>query len=680
MKSIIISPTVITLNVLVKLNNFRICDTTAEVPTTRAVINTHLTIPLYSIILYTDFDLIIIMSGKILMMLFLVLLSVGFVVADDVSVSATVCLEPADDTDIETSVVLCGGTYYVNDTNGDGVLRIVSDNVVVDFNGSTLIGNGEGKGIIIEGRNVTIKNGKVKDYWLGADIAGNYTKLRDFEVEGGDFGVVVETAFGVDVRNVYCHGVNDACLHDFDQSLEGLYVYNLTCDCICNWCAYLPHSVNVTITDSNLRGSGVNANDVTDFKVLNTVVNVTDSGGILSEMGGSDFQINNSNIIVNTNQPAISFANGQYSNIIIYNTDLSGNGESMGIGFESCSNNCVIEGVTVSNFNNGVFSNTSAGISILDSEFTSISDIGIHLGDDMSDITVSNVTVVSGGTPFECVHCDNVLIEDSFFNGTGGFVGIGLWDGSGATVTRNEVYTVAYVGLMIGTNNTVVSFNNVSGERSIYLYYNRNTTIYNNTFEGVYGLNCEDASDAEIYNNTFDVNWAQMLLKTCRNFVACDNDVTYTNGSLYLYFMEGYEPVLVNYMRVESSSCTPYLSATFNYNSVDYGNVDVGDNTTCYGNVTVSSNMVNATFIATGTSNFVSPYGQFSISQLYFMPDSSGEYPSSEVQLQLNQGVASFDFLYNELNNFVQNAWRLLVPSVHSGTYTANVTVTVVAG
>ncbi|MBI2920322.1 MAG: right-handed parallel beta-helix repeat-containing protein [Planctomycetes bacterium] len=78
-----------------------------------------------------------------------------------------------DDIDVTESVVVRPGTYRVADRNGDGVLRVKSDDVTVDLTGVTLIGSQEGAapdafegiGVRVDGREgVVVRGGAIRGF------------------------------------------------------------------------------------------------------------------------------------------------------------------------------------------------------------------------------------------------------------------------------------------------------------------------------------------------------------------------------------------------------------------------------------------------------------------------------------------------------------------------------------
>lgn len=75
------------------------------------------------------------------------------------------CVVPANDMIIQPNVELCPGVYNISDSDQEGVLIISGNNVILNCNFATLIGNNSGVGIINSGfENVTIKNCNIQDY------------------------------------------------------------------------------------------------------------------------------------------------------------------------------------------------------------------------------------------------------------------------------------------------------------------------------------------------------------------------------------------------------------------------------------------------------------------------------------------------------------------------------------
>ena len=82
--------------------------------------------------------------------------------------TAAACVVPYDDLVVNTSTLLCPGTYSLVDVNEDGVIRIAGDGVTVDCGGAKLVGDGTGIGILSAGSEApSVKSCRVEGYAYG---------------------------------------------------------------------------------------------------------------------------------------------------------------------------------------------------------------------------------------------------------------------------------------------------------------------------------------------------------------------------------------------------------------------------------------------------------------------------------------------------------------------------------
>jgi len=111
--------------------------------------------------------------------------------------SATAQTDPipvlGDNTEIIGHTLVIPQRYFIKDEDGNGVVHVRGDNITVDFQGAVLSGAEEntlpneftGKGIIALGRNITLKNVKVRGYKVGIH-ARNCPGLKIENVEISD--------------------------------------------------------------------------------------------------------------------------------------------------------------------------------------------------------------------------------------------------------------------------------------------------------------------------------------------------------------------------------------------------------------------------------------------------------------------------------------------------------------
>jgi len=178
-----------------------------------------------------------------------------------------------DDMMITKDAKVARAVYRIADGRDDGAVRIEGDGITVDFQGAELVGCKDdqlpdsyvGKGIVIRGRNITLKNAKVRGYKVGIlavecpglliediDVSGNYQKhlLSTPEAEDGSdwiFGhendqgqwmtnygaaLYVQRADKIVIRRVRArHGQNGICSDRVNDSK----IYDNDCSFLSGW-------------------------------------------------------------------------------------------------------------------------------------------------------------------------------------------------------------------------------------------------------------------------------------------------------------------------------------------------------------------------------------------------------------------------------------------------------------
>jgi parallel beta-helix repeat protein len=114
------------------------------------------------------------------------------------------CNKPYDNIQINKSTTLCPGTYYINDSDNLGVIKIKGDNLKLDCRHAIIIGNGTGRGIYNIGhKNVTIKN----------CIVNNYTNGIYLYLAMGNF-IYSNSALNNDWSGIYLTNSNNSIVND----------------------------------------------------------------------------------------------------------------------------------------------------------------------------------------------------------------------------------------------------------------------------------------------------------------------------------------------------------------------------------------------------------------------------------------------------------------------------------
>jgi hypothetical protein len=113
----------------------------------------------------------------------LILISIGY--AD--------CVTPTENLEITEDTTLCAGTYYLNDSDTNGVIQIGANDVTLDCNGAELIGNGtaSSRGIMsFQKNNITIKNCLINNYTRGINYQdGENSTIFNNTIKNSDLGI-----------------------------------------------------------------------------------------------------------------------------------------------------------------------------------------------------------------------------------------------------------------------------------------------------------------------------------------------------------------------------------------------------------------------------------------------------------------------------------------------------------
>jgi len=164
------------------------------------------------------------------------------------------CVVPYEDMVINASTTFCAGTYYLNDTNQNGAVIINGSDLVLDCNGSVLVGNlsdgSTGISILDGVSNVSIKNCSMEGYYYGMAFQGS----ADGVVIQDNVVNVSWNAFGNlgsgDVKNLVVSG------NSFITQSYGSEFYQQVA-------VYMARVKNVTFSDNFVNASytGMSIND-----------------------------------------------------------------------------------------------------------------------------------------------------------------------------------------------------------------------------------------------------------------------------------------------------------------------------------------------------------------------------------------------------------------------------------
>ncbi len=263
-----------------------------------------------------------------------------------------------DDLVISQNADIRPGVYTVPDSMGDGALRIEGNGITVDFKGAVLVGctpaqqpdDYSGKGIVLRGENITLRNASVRGYKVGiyaqgcsglvledVDVSGNYQKhllSTPAAEDGSDWifphrndgkewmsnygaGLYIEDAAKVTVRRVRArNGQNGIILDRVNDSK----IYDNDCSFLSGWGLAMWRSNRNVITrnafDFCIRGyshgvynRGQDSAGILMFEQNNDNVIAENSAthggdgffgfGGQASLAGSDRTGNNNNLLIN---------------------------------------------------------------------------------------------------------------------------------------------------------------------------------------------------------------------------------------------------------------------------------------------------------------------------------------------------------------------------------------------
>ena len=462
---------------------------------------------------------------------------------------------------------------------------------------------------------------------------------------------------------------------------------------------------NVSISNCEIIGFNGSAVFLRGSNEYITIRNVTIRDGLLGIWGDAGRYIDISGVYI-YNMSGISI--GLFGeNIVISNILLEGNGsvDITAILIREPSNNVTIRDSTFRNFvkamevnmnNSLIYNNTiikdipleewEARIRIVGSENTTIAKNKIYSDD------------YGLGIWFCCPSNNNVTIEDNEIINTS-------YGGGGSSTNiyiRNNYINVSTIGFIFYYSSGYESAHiTIEGNTIIHRYgrdgyvigfYNSSDVVVRNNilidenlftepfFNAIFLLNSLSNNVSIVDNNLIaDVLSVFHTLPSnysISNVFACNNTATFNTSWRVTepYFRDrgGY---LVNVMRIESSSCEPYLSAIFNYTSIDFGSVQPYNTYDVVETMQIDSNMINITFSVSGT-DLISAEDVIPSTNIQFSPSKYLEFPTALVPIE---SIAKYVFYYlpNEFNNIVENLFRFSVPLVRPGIYTGTITVEV---
>lgn len=179
--------------------------------------------------------------------------------------------------DPPTTPIQQDGNVYTFTANISKPIFAQRDNIIIDGNGYTLQGNGEGKGFDLSyRRNVTVRKVHIKNFNIGVEIqksTGNI--IENNTIANGVYGILASAggAFNTSINNnIVANNLWDGIF--LTSSNESMLVNNTVMN-HGKWGIYLGYSAGITLRNNKIMGSrwnfGVSVNFMHDIDESNTV-------------------------------------------------------------------------------------------------------------------------------------------------------------------------------------------------------------------------------------------------------------------------------------------------------------------------------------------------------------------------------------------------------------------------
>jgi len=348
------------------------------------------------------------------------------------------CVVPTEDLTITTDTKLCKGTYTLNDTNTNGAIIIGANDVTLDCNGATLIGNlsTTSKGIYAINRN----------NW----------EIKNCIIQGYNFGIQHQNSQD---GKIYNNNLTSNTFNIYESwSIRPNITYNIISNS--NYGIYFDYSTLLSRGDGNINNNLFNNISLQDMviqgnnqSIFNNVFtdNLSSQNDIsLNKLENSTFynnNLSNTTLLLDTSRSLNIFNNSIYdstytiiltntSSTNIYSNNIVDNiftGGSHGILINEDSYNNTIYDNNVFNYDFGLLfewrsyqniaysNNITSIIGIYDLHDTfnntaynniiNASSNAIKILDNISDSNYYNNTIINGN-----IRLENITINNSFIN------------------------------------------------------------------------------------------------------------------------------------------------------------------------------------------------------------------------------------------------------------------------
>jgi len=400
------------------------------------------------------------------------------------------CLTPYEGMQITESTTFCPGTYYLNGS-ATGAIQIGADNVVLDGNGSTIVGNSTNTAIMRDAyyTNITIRNCNIQNYWRGIyHWNGDNWLIYNNAINTTNFGIQLRAPINTSIYNNTIYGGNRS-----NTGTAGIELQNFGRD--------------NNIFDNNINDfrDGIRIKEQNNAtQIYNNFINNSGNDGIWVHLNSTGANVYN-NTIYNSYWNGIAVHSNFSvidSNIIIFNKELSGhhcldaNPKEISptvftMSYTNFTNNiCNISATFDINFaeGTGMYIQNATNLYIANNEFNNVSNFGIGidgLSNSFNNTFENNFISIS---PLSSHYCLSLSAQDnSFRNNTFG-------NCNGKTIRISFDKNSSFYNNI--AKEDFIFINNTGGTNSLRFYNISNALIYysNNSIAESTDINSNDGN------------------------------------------------------------------------------------------------------------------------------------------------------------------------------------------
>lgn len=405
------------------------------------------------------------------------------------------CYDPQDDLIVTNNITFCPGSFYLNDSGLDGIIRVEADDVTVTCNQTIFYGNSSSIGIFSElNDSITVQGCTFYDYHTSIR-AGDYNTIYNNSFYNEGFaGIYVTGKTGLNASNNY-----------FNDSHTAIYLFSNSNNSIIesNNISYPRYGIDIRTNGDNNTvrynefNYGNRSNPVNVYIRTNSDGNKVYNNTFNYPQRGIRLEDTSTNSMIENN----TFFNASLYAIEIY--DGTGN---------ISNNNFTRNFIAIRNYEDGFHS----GSLIEDNYFYNSSSRDIQLyADNLSLLSIVNNTFHTyqgaGGVHEEQTisKADNIFVASNYFYQYGAYnsMSVRQYGGSNWDIVSNVFFGSGVIfseAMKIEGNDSKVRFNVIQNTQyNIWLSHAYNITVTNNTvFNGDQGSWIEESDLVYFENNS----------------------------------------------------------------------------------------------------------------------------------------------------------------------------------